>query len=158
MSDRINLARTFRQYAERFEAATTRAETDTVMRAFLSTIHSIAGTDHWDLETSPEAMGEMTRIIDAWKRYRENPIENQVREIVKVAACKRWTLEPWQWNTTIVVKRVEQNGPDAWIGYYDEPDTRTEEAMDVKRVGDKLHASHTEDILVEWKIEQQEGN
>ncbi len=155
MSDRINFEKTFKWYAEKFEEATNRAESDTVMRQFLSTIHKISGTDHWDLETSPEAMSQMTRVIDAWKRYKENPIENQVKDIVKTAASKRWGVEPWQWNTKIVVKRIEQVGPDSWVGYYDEPDTQTEEAIDVERQGETLQAAYSEEILVKWKIEQE---
>jgi len=156
MNNRIDLEKAFSWHADQFEAATNRAETDTAMRSFLSLIHKISGTSHWDLETSPGAMSQVSRVIDAWKRYKDVPIEHQVKEIAKVAACKRWGLE--QWNTKLTIKRIEQKGPDSWAAFYDEPDTLTEESMDVERKGNTLEASYTDEILVTFGIEGIEGN
>lgn len=154
MNNRIDLKVAFKWHADKFEAATNRAETDTAMRSFLSLIHQIAGTEHYDLVTSPAAMSEVTRIINAWKRYKDVPIEHQVKEIAKAAACKRWNLE--QWNTKLTIKRIEQTGQDTWSAYYDEPDTLTEEAMDIERKDNTLEASYTDEILVTFGIEGNE--
>ena len=81
----------------------------------------------------------------------KNSLEDQVREIAFVAACKRWNLH--QWDTLLTIKRVEPDGPAAWIGYYDEPDTLTEESIHVEQIGKILQASYGVDVLVEWKIE-----
>jgi rRNA maturation protein Rpf1 len=73
MSNRkFDRERVFGHLANEFEKCTTRAEHDVVMRAFLSAIHTLAGTSHWDIQGEEvDAMRNMTRIIDVFQKFRE---------------------------------------------------------------------------------------
>jgi hypothetical protein len=64
--------RVFGHYADEFEKCTTRAEFDMVMRGFLSAIHTLAGSSHWDIQgTEVEAMRHVIRIIAIFQKFRE---------------------------------------------------------------------------------------
>lgn len=69
---RFDMLAILENYAVRFEACTTRAESDQEMRKFLSVVHYLAGVDRYSIDNSgPRAMSQMSRIIAAWERFQE---------------------------------------------------------------------------------------
>ncbi len=81
-------------------------------------------------------------------------LEEQIRSLAQQAANARWGHPggPNGMYGDIPLKHVVQIAHDEWQVFYDEPDTLTEEYVDVERRGDILWARNWDDEIFEALI------